>query len=74
MTKEDIKRFLEKNNIKYYEMTKGGVTDFYLEDYSKIYSINCYYYDCEILVEGDNNIEHYDCNKYLRLDFLEDYK
>lgn len=74
MDKRYVKRFLEENNIKYYENNRGGFTDFYLEDYSKIYSINCYYDNCEIIVKGDNDIEHYNCNKYLRLDFLEDYK
>lgn len=74
MTKEDVKRFLEENNIKYYEIEGRGYSEICLVDYSKIYSINCYYDNCEILVKGDNDIEHYDCNKYLKLDFLEDYK
>lgn len=74
MTKDDVKRFLEKNNIKYYEIEGRECDDICLVDYSKIYSINCYNDNCEILIKGDNNIEHYDCNKYLRLDFLEDYK
>jgi len=74
MTNYDVKRFLEENNINYYEVGRGECTNIILQDYSKIYIIDCYYDNCEILVKEDNNIEFYDCNKYLRLDFLEDYK
>lgn len=75
MNKISIIKFLEQNNIKY-ELKEGkfGQFDIYLPEYKNVINIQCYYDNCEIVVREESNVEIYDCNKYLKVDFLENYR
>lgn len=74
MTNNEVRKFLENNNIDYVEIKEGQMYNFYLHGYRNIYSITCYYHNCDIIVKDESNIEHYDCDKYLNMDFVNMYR
>lgn len=74
MTKNEVRKFLEENNIDYTEIKEGQMYNFYLHGYRDIISITCYYCNCDIIVKDEHDIAHYDCDKYLHMDFVDTFR
>ena len=77
MRLNNVLEFLDNNKIEY-ELDKKsenvGNVFIMSRNYLKVVGIYCYYDNCEIEIKGESDFERYDCDKYLNMDFLKDYK